>query len=154
MPTRSRSFSESPADDRRAPHSSSAASVPLAPPAPQATITSPASGEAVGPSIQVQGTVRGLGDQRVFLCIRQPDGAIYPRGELFPKADGQWAIQLRSSKERTFEILVVTSASKGAAQALSDQKSRDDGLRVLPAGASIRGGAVAVKRKWKPFGLS
>lgn len=137
-------------DDLRTVHSISVATLPP----PRATITSPTSGETVGPSIQVQGTVLGLGDQRVFLCIRQPDGAIYPRGELFPKPDGQWSIQLRSSKERTFEILVVASSSKEAAQALSDQKSRDDGLRALPAGASISGGAVAVKRKWKPFGLS
>jgi len=140
---------ESPAGDLRAPHSISAATLPP----PQVTITSPAGGETVGPSVQVQGTVVGLGDQRVFLCIRQPDGAIYPRGELFPK-DGRWSIQLRSSKERTFQILVVISSNKEAAQALSDQKSRDDGLRALPAGASISGGAVAVKRKWKPFGLS
>jgi len=121
---------------------------------PRTTITSPGSGEKVGDSILVQGTVVGLGNQRVFLCIRQPNGVFYPRGELFPNVDGQWSMHLRSSKEQTFEILVVASASQEAAQVLSDQASRDDGLRDLPAGASISGGAVAVKRKWKPFGLS
>jgi len=123
--------------------------IPAAPPPPKATIASPASGERVGGTVQVRGTVVGLGEQRAFLCIRQANGAIYPRGELFPKSDGQWSIQLRSSKERTFDILVVTSTAKEASQVLSDQKSRDDGLPVLPAGASISGDAVAVKRQGK-----
>jgi hypothetical protein len=117
---------------------------------PRATITSPASGEEVGSSVQVQGTILDFDpdSQRAFLCIRQKNGAIYPRGELFPTA-GQFSIQLRSSKEKTFEILVVTSASKEAARVLSDQKSRDDGLSVLPLGASISSGIVAVKRQGK-----
>jgi hypothetical protein len=136
--------SKAPAADVRATNPA-----PVAPaPPPRATITSPANGDEVGDPIPVQGTVQGLGDQRIFLCIRQKNGALYPRGELFPK-DGQWSINLRRSKEDRFEILVVSSASREAAQALSDQKSRDDGLPVLPAGASISGDAVAVKRQGK-----
>jgi hypothetical protein len=138
-------LSKAPAADMRTANPAPAAPVP--PPPPRVTITSPASGDEVGDPIPVQGTVQGLGDQRIFLCIRQKDGALYPRGELFPK-DGQWSINLRRSKEDRFEILVVSSASREAAQALSDQKSRDDGLPALPAGASISG-AVAVKRQGK-----
>lgn len=115
---------------------------------PRFTIMSPASGERVGDSVQVQGVVLHLGDRRAFLCIRQKNGVIYPRGELFPD-DGQFSIQLRSSREKTFEILVVTAASKEAAQVLSDQRSRDDGMPVLPAGASISSAVVTLKRQGK-----
>jgi hypothetical protein len=137
--------SKSPAADLQA--ATSVAAVAVQP--PRFTITSPGSGETVGASVQVQGTVLRLGDHRAFLCIRQNNGSIYPRGELFPQADGQWTIQLRSSKEKTFEILVVTSATKEASQALSDQRSRDDGLPILPVGASISSGVVPVKRQGK-----
>jgi hypothetical protein len=116
---------------------------------PRVTITSPAGGETVESTVQVQGTIAGLGEQRAFLCIRQKNGKIYPRGEVFPQPNGQWSIQLRSSKEKTFDILVVTTDSKEAAQALSDQKSRDDGLPVPPDGASISSGIVALKRLGK-----
>jgi hypothetical protein len=116
---------------------------------PRATITSPAGGETVESTVQVRGTVAGLGEQRAFLCIRQKNGKIYPRGEVFPQPDGQWSIQLRSSKEKAFDILVVTTNNKEAGQALSDQKSRDDGLAVLPEGASISSGLVALKRLGK-----
>jgi len=125
---------------------------PSPPPAPvvqppRATITAPAQGDKVGPSVQVQGTLPGLGERLAFLCIRQSNGAIYPRGEVFPEADGRFSIQLRSSKEKTFEILIVTSAGKDATRLLRDQKSRDDGLPVLPTGASISSGIVTVKRQ-------
>jgi hypothetical protein len=116
---------------------------------PRITITSPGRGETVGSSVQVQGSILGLGGRRAFLCIRQKNLAIYPRGELFPEADGRWSIQLRSSKEKTFGILVVTAADQEAAQMLSDQRSRDNGLPVLPAGASISSDIVAVKRQGK-----
>jgi hypothetical protein len=116
---------------------------------PRVTITSPAGGETVESTVQVHGTIVGLGEQRAFLCIRQKNGALYPRGEVFPQPNGQWSIQLRSSKEKTFDILVVTADSQEAAQALSDQKSRDDGLPVLPDGASISSGIVALKRLGK-----
>jgi hypothetical protein len=99
--------------------------------------------------VQVQGSILGLGGRRAFLCIRQKNSAIYPRGELFPEADGRWSIQLRSSREKTFGILVVTAADQEAAQMLSDQRSRDNGLPVLPAGASISSDIVAVKRQGK-----
>ena len=124
-----------------------AAAVPALP--PRVTITHPAAGADVGPTVQVQGTVDDLGEHRAFLCIRQGDGKIYPRGEVFPEANGKWSIQLRSSKEKTFDILVVTTGNKLAAQALSDQKYRDDGLDALPEGASISSGIVAVKRMGK-----
>jgi len=115
---------------------------------PRATITAPRSEDKVGASVEVQGTVLGYDPDhhQIFLCIRQGNGSLYPRGELFPK-DGQWSIQLRSSKEKTFEILVVSASSKEAAQVLRDQKSRDDGIRILPAGTSISSGAVALKRE-------
>jgi hypothetical protein len=103
----------------------------------------------VGSDVIVQGIVFGLADQQAFLGIRQNNGAIYPRGELFPNADGQWSIRLRSSKEKTFEILVVTSTSKEATQVLRDQRSRDDGLSILPAGASISSGVVTLKKQGK-----
>jgi len=133
--------------ETHAPAANSASTAALQP--PRATITAPRREDKVGASVQVQGTVVALGDHRIFLCIRQGNGSIYPRGELFPKADGQWSIQLRSSKEKTFEILVVTASNKEAAQVLSDQRSRDDGIPVLPAGASISSDAVALKRQGK-----
>lgn len=120
--------------------------VPSSQPA-RTTILSPRDGETVGSDVMVQGVVFGLGDQQVFLAIRQQNGAIYPRGELFPNADGQWSIKLRSSKEKTFEILVVASTSKEANQVLRDQRSRDDGLAVLPGGASISSGVVTLKKQ-------
>jgi hypothetical protein len=94
----------------------------------------------------VQGVVSGLGGQQVFLAIRQKNGSIYPRGELFPE-DGKWSIKLRSSKEKTFEILVVASTSKEATQVLRDQRSRDNGLAILPGGASISSGVVMLKKQ-------
>ncbi|MFL6203102.1 MAG: TIR domain-containing protein [Thermoanaerobaculia bacterium] len=115
----------------------------------RATILSPQNGETVGSDVMVQGVVFGLGNQQIFLGIRQKDGAIYPRGELFPNADGQWSIKLRSSKEKTFEILVVASTSKEASQVLRDQRSRDDGLSVLPEGASISSSVVTLKKQGK-----
>ena len=63
------------------------------------------------------------------------------------------AIQLRSSKEKTFDVLVVSSHGKEASQVLSDQTSRDNGLATLPAGAVISGAAVSVQRKRTLFGL-
>jgi hypothetical protein len=113
------------------------------------TILSPQNGATVGSDVLVQGVVSGLGEQQIFLCIRQSNGMIFPRGEVFPNADGQWSIKLRSSKERTFEILVAASGSKEANQVLRDQRSRDDGLPALPAGASISSGIVALKRQGK-----
>jgi hypothetical protein len=145
---------ELPADEPQRERPTSVEVPPLPPPTPRVTITAPAAGERVGSSVQVQGSVEGLGDHRIFLCIRQPDRRIYPRGELFPKAGGQWAIPLRSSKEKTFEILVVSSHSKEASQVLSDQTSRDDGLATLPPGAVISSGAVSVQRKRALFGIS
>jgi hypothetical protein len=113
------------------------------------TILSPQNGETVGSDVLVRGVVSGLGEQQIFLCIRQSNGRIFPRGEVFPKAGGEWSIKLRSSKEKTFEILVASSGSKEANQILRDQQSRDDGLPALPAGASISSGIVAVKRQGK-----
>ncbi|HEY2296002.1 MAG TPA: TIR domain-containing protein [Thermoanaerobaculia bacterium] len=111
------------------------------------TIVSPQNGDTVGSDVMVQGSVFGLGDRQIFLCIRQSNGMIYPRGEVFPKADGQWSIKLRSSREKTFEVLVVASASKEADQALRDQRSRDEGLAALPAGASISSGVLTLKKQ-------
>jgi hypothetical protein len=113
----------------------------------RATILAPRNGETVGPDVLVQGVVSGLGDQQIFLGIRQKNGAIYPRGELFTEANGQWSIKLRSSKEKTFEILVVTSTSKEATQILRDQRSRDNGLSILPAGAFISSDVVTLKKR-------
>ena len=118
----------------------------------RATILSPRNGEKVDSDVMVQGVVFGLGDQHVFLGIRQKNGAIYPRGELFPDANGQWSIKLRSSKEKTFEILVVTSTSQEATQVLRDQRSRDNGLSILPAGASISSDIVTLKKQGKIVG--
>lgn len=115
----------------------------------RATILSPRNGETVGSDVMVQGVVFGLGDQQVFLGIRQKNGSIYPRGELFPNADGQWSIKLRSSKEKSFDILVVASTSKEATQVLRDQRSRDDGLSALPEGASISSDVVTLKKQGK-----
>jgi hypothetical protein len=116
---------------------------------PRVTITEPAAGAAVAATVQVRGTVADLGERRAFLCIRQGDGKIYPRGEVFPEANGKWSIQLRSSKENAFDILIVTTSNKQAAQALSDQKYRDNGLDALPEGGFISSGLVAVKRMGK-----
>ncbi len=113
----------------------------------RATIRSPHSGDTVGTDVLVQGIVTGLGDCQIFLGIRQGNGAIYPRGELFPGADGQWSIKLRSSKEKTFDILVVAASGKVATQALRDQRSRDDGLLTLPEGAVISSGIVTLKKQ-------
>lgn len=113
------------------------------------TILSPQNGDTVGSDVLVQGVVSGLGERQIFLCIRQSNGMIFPRGEVFPKADGQWSIKLRSSKEKTFEILMASSGSKEANQVLRDQRSRDDGLPALPTGASISSGIVALKRQGK-----
>lgn len=126
--------------------------VPSPPPATRPARTSiltPRNGEVVDSEVMVEGLVFGLGEQQIFLGIRQKNGAIYPRGELFPNADGQWSIKLRSSKEKTFEILVVTSTSEDATRVLRDQKSRDDGLAVLPEGASISSGVVTLQRPGK-----
>ncbi|HKV12195.1 MAG TPA: TIR domain-containing protein [Thermoanaerobaculia bacterium] len=114
-------------------------------------ILSPQSGETVGSDVLVQGVVFGLDEsQQIFLGIRQKNGAVYPRGELFPNADGQWSIKLRSSKEKTFDVLVVTSVNKEATQILRDQRSRDDGLPTLPDGASISSSSVVtLKRQGK-----
>jgi hypothetical protein len=125
-------------------------------PSPQpvrATILSPRSGETVGADVLVQGIVTGLGDRQVFLGIRQGNGAIYPRGELFPAADGQWSIKLRSSKEKTFDILVVAASGKEATQVLRDQRSRDDGLLALPPGAAVSSRVVTLKKQGRLFGL-
>ena len=111
------------------------------------TILSPRNGEVVGSDVLVQGLVFGLGEQKIFLAIRQNNGSIYPRGELFSDADGQWKIKLRSSKEKTFEILVVSSNREEAIQVLRDQRSRDDGLSALPEGAAISSGVVMLKKQ-------
>lgn len=110
-------------------------------------ILSPQNGDTVGSDVMVQGVVFGLGEQQIFLCIRQGNGMIYPRGELFPDTDGQWSIKLRSSKENTFEVLVVASASKEVNQVLRDQRSRNDGLAVLPGGASISSDVFTLKKQ-------
>jgi TIR domain-containing protein len=136
------------ADPGDASVSGASAPVPSVQPV-RATILSPRNGERVGSDVMVQGVVFGLGDQQVFLGIRQKNGLIYPRGELFPDADGQWSIKLRSSKEKTFEILVVASTSPEATQLLRDQRSRDDGLSVLPGGASVSSGIVTLKKQGK-----
>jgi hypothetical protein len=117
------------------------------------TILSPRDGDTVGSDVLVQGIVSGLGERQVFLGIRQSNGAIYPRGELFPAADGQWSIKLRSSKEKTFDILVMAASGKEATQALRDQRSRDDGLLTLPLGAAISSGGVTLKRHGRIFDL-
>jgi hypothetical protein len=125
-------------------------------PSPQpvrATILSPRNGETVGSDVLVQGIVTGLGDRQVFLGIRQSNGAIYPRGELFPEPDGQWSIKLRSSKEKTFDILVVAASGKEATQVLRDQRSRDDGLLALPPGAAVSSGVVTLKKQGRFLGL-
>jgi TIR domain-containing protein len=127
-------------------------SVPAAQPL-QVTITSPRNGETVGSTVQVEGTVSGLGTQHLFLGIRQKNGAIYPRGQLFPEANGQWAIQLRSSKEKNFDILLVTSSNEDADRMLLDQRSRDNGLPLLPPGAAIGSDIVTVKKQGKLGGL-
>jgi hypothetical protein len=128
--------------------SAPAASAPAASVQPvRATILSPRNGETVGSDVMVQGIVSGLGEQQIFLGIRQKNGLIYPRGELFPDADGQWSIKLRSSKEKTFDILVVASTSPEATQVLRDQRSRDGGLSILPAGASISSGVVMLQKQ-------
>jgi len=119
----------------------------------RATILAPRNGEVVGSEVMVQGIIFGLGDQQAFLGIRQENGSIYPRGELFPNADGQWSIKLRSSKEKTFGILVVASNSEEATQMLRDQRSRDNGLSVLPRGASISSGVVMLKKQGRITGI-
>jgi len=119
----------------------------------RATIVSPGNGDTVGSDVLVRGIVSGLGDHQVFLGIRQGNGAIYPRGEVFPDTDGQWSIKLRSSKEKTFDILVVAATGKEAAQVLRDQKSRDDGLLTLPPGAAISSRVVTLKKQGRLLGL-
>lgn len=117
------------------------------------TIQSPQNGDTVGSDVLVRGVVSGLGERQIFLCIRQSNGRIFPRGEVFPKDGGEWSIKLRSSKEKTFEILIASSGSKEANQVLRDQQSRDDGLPALPSGASISSGIVALKRQGKLGGF-
>jgi hypothetical protein len=119
----------------------------------RATILSPRNGETVGSDVLVQGIVTGLGDRQVFLGIRQGNGAIYPRGELILDADGQWSIKLRSSKEKTFDILVVAASGKEATQVLRDQRSRDNGLLTLPPGAAVSSRVVTLKKQGRLFGL-
>jgi hypothetical protein len=128
------------------------APVPSSRPA-RVTIVSPRNGEVVGSDVMVRGVVVALVDGQAFLGIRQRNGSIYPRGEIFPDADGQWSIMLRSSKEKSFEILVVTSTSKEATQVLRDQRSRDDGLAVLPDGASVSSSIVSLKRQRRIVGI-
>jgi hypothetical protein len=111
------------------------------------TILSPQDCEVVGSDVVVKGVVAGLGEQQIFLGIRQANGSIYPRGEIFPNADGVWSIQLRSSREKTFDVLVVASHDAAASRLLRDQKSRDDGLAALPPGAVIGSGIVTLKRQ-------
>ena len=109
--------------------------------------------EIVGSDVVVQGVVSGLGEQQIFLGIRQGNRSIYPRGEIFPNAEGVWSIKLRSSKEKTFDILVVTSTNAEASRLLRDQRSRDDGLAVLPAGAVLGSGVVTLKRQGRIGGM-
>ena len=116
---------------------------------PRIAITSPQNGEVVGSTVQVQGTATGLGDHHMFLAIRQPNGAIYPRGRVFLEANGQWSIQLRSSKEKNFDILMVTSSNEDADRMLLDQRSRDNGLPLLPPGAAVSSDVVTVKKQGK-----
>lgn len=126
---------------------------PVSTPAPasqpaRVTILSPRDGETVGSDVMVQGIASGFDDQQqIFLGIRQKNGSIYPRGEVFPEGDGQWSIKLRSSKENTFEILVVASTSEEATQILRDQRSRDNGLSILPGGAFISSDVVTLKKQ-------
>lgn len=125
-------------------------------PAPQparVTIMSPHHCEIVGSDVVVQGVVYGLGEQQIFLGIRQGNGKVYPRGEIFPNTEGVWSINLRSSKERTFDILVVTSTSAAASRVLRDQRSRDDGLAVLPPGAVLGSGVVTLKKQNRIGGM-
>ena len=116
---------------------------------PRITITSPQNGEVVGSTVEVQGAATGLGDHHMFLAIRQPNGAIYPRGRVFLEANGQWSIQLRSSKEKNFDILMVISNNEDADRMLMDQRSRDNGLPLLPPGAAVSSDVVAVKKQGK-----
>jgi hypothetical protein len=146
-PEESSEPAKSPAMPEISPRAANPASVAALQP-PRVTITSPRNGEKVGQSVVVQGAVSGLDGQRMFLCIKHQDGAIYPRGEVFPKADGQWSIQLRSAKT-DFQTFVVISSSQEAAQVLGEQTSRDHGLRSLPAGASIGSPVVALDRQGK-----
>ena len=115
---------------------------------------SPRNGEVVGSDVMVQGVVSGLGDQQqIFLGIRQANGRIYPRGELFPNEEGVWSIKLRTSKEKSFEILVVTTTTREASQVLRDQRSRDDGVAPLPDGAFLGSGVVTLKRQGRILGI-
>lgn len=122
--------------------------IPSAQPA-RVTILSPRNCEVVDSDLLVQGVVAGLGEQQIFLAIRQANGSIYPRGEIFPNPDGVWSIQLRSSKERTFAILVVATDDAAASRLLRDQRSRDDGLAILPPGAVVGSPIVTLKRPSK-----
>jgi len=125
-------------------------------PAPQparVTIMSPHHCEIVGSDVVVQGVVSALGEQQIFLGIRQGNGKVYPRGEIFPNSEGVWSINLRSSKEKTFDILVVTSTNAAASRVLRDQQSRDDGLAVLPPGAVLGSGVVTLKKLGRIGGM-
>jgi hypothetical protein len=129
---------------------------PTPDPAPQparVTIMAPHNCEIVGSDVVVQGVVSGFGEQQIFLGIRQGNRSIYPRGEIFPNSEGVWSIKLRSSKEKTFDILVVTSTNAEASRLLRDQRSRDDGLAVLPAGAVLGSGVVTLKRQGRIGGM-
>lgn len=138
-------------DDGPAASTTSDVPPPAATPVPsmqpaRVTILSPRNCEVVDSDVLVQGIVAGLGDQQIFLGIRQGNGAIYPRGEIFPNPDGVWSIKLRSSKEKTFAILVVATNSAEASRVLRDQRSRDDGLSVLPPGAVLGSGVVRLRK--------
>ncbi|HEX7183924.1 MAG TPA: toll/interleukin-1 receptor domain-containing protein [Thermoanaerobaculia bacterium] len=116
---------------------------------PGVTIVSPRDGEKVGKCVKVRGVLSGLGSgQRAFLCIKNRESTIYPRGELFPNPDGQWSFEAVSS-HHDFETFVVISTSSEAAEVLSDRNTREHGLRLLPKEASITGPVVSMKRQGK-----
>jgi TIR domain-containing protein len=121
-------------------------------PLPGVTITSPRDGDKAGKCVTVKGIVSELGaGQRAFLCMKNREGTIYPRGELLPGADGRWSMEATSS-HHDFEIFVVIATSPEAGEALNDPGTQEHGLRLLPKGAPIMGPVVSVKRQGKVIG--
>jgi serine/threonine-protein kinase len=116
-----------------------------------AFVTSPADGAAVGQTVAVKGTLSSLAPgQRAFLVTRSTafGRRYFPAQEIMPDATGQWGMDVQyATAGYTYETFVVATQNTAAAQALSDQTNRVNGLTALPDETAIISPVMRVRRR-------
>ncbi len=116
-----------------------------------AFVTSPADGAAVGQTVAVKGTLLSLAPgQRAFLVTRSTafGRRYFPVQEITPDATGQWGMDAQyATAGYTYETFVVATQNTAAAQALSDQTNRVNGLTALPDETAIISPVMRVRRR-------